>query len=117
MDWYTIISLVGGTVLSLVLAYLRRKSWVSTAISEAIEAGVRTAWDTYGKDLKAEKQEGKTGFTLPEKEKLHEVARSTASSVLASQGLDLNKLVASQQLQDLKIKQTVERLKQASSKS
>lgn len=106
-------------VIGLIFTLVKRKKWIDSSLVEALEAGVNHAWNSYGQKRKVELnfesgQNPKGGkFTSEDKEKLRSIAKNTAKEVLKTQGLDLSKLVASEALQDLKIKKLVDRFKQA----
>lgn len=120
MDLTTIVMLLVPTVIGVVFGLAKRQGWLDDKLAEALEVGVRKAWDEFGKERKkqlvAEEADPNSPtesskFTQDDKARLLGIAKATAGAVLKDQGLDLNKLVKSDLLQDLKIKQMVDKLK------
>lgn len=105
----TIALYVVPTIAGLVFAWLKRRAGQYSKALEALEAGVYSAWEAYGRDRKKELSGDK--FTQEDREKLRGMAKETAKEVLVSQGLKLDKIIPEGSLQDLAIKKIVTKIK------
>jgi hypothetical protein len=96
-----------------VFGWFKKKASDHTKAIEALEAGVLTAWEQFGRDKKQalREKEGSSKFSTEDKEKLRGIAKTTAASVLSGQGLNLESLIKSSELQDLAIKKIVDKIK------
>jgi len=74
---------------------------------EALEVGVNTAWESYGRDRKKE-LEG--SFLEEDREKLRDIAKSKARQLSGSLGLDFDKIIPPE-FQDLAVKKIVREVK------
>lgn len=120
MDLMSILAVVIPIIIGVIFGFIKRQNWLDAKVTESLEAGVMTAWKEFGKDRKAELVHNaeessdpnvSVKFTKEDQEKLRTIAKDTAKVVLKEQGLDLDKLLSSSILQDLKIKQLVDKAK------
>ena len=103
-----------------VWGWFKRKDWLSDEAEKALEAGVLAAWRSQGKGMKAaikarfdDPEDPTDSMKLSDEDQkvLRDLAKTTAKEVLSEKGLDLNKLIKSEALQDLAIKKIVDRFK------
>jgi hypothetical protein len=101
-------------------AWLKTKSSRHSKAIEALEAGVLNAWETFGSERKGElvkefedpnhpRETAK--FEKEDREKLRSIAKETAGKVLAGEGLSLDTIIKSPELQDLAIRKIVDKIK------
>ena len=116
----TVLMYVVPTLIAIVFAWLKKKASNHSKALEALEAGVVNAWDTFGRDRKKKLVEEAADpnherldskFEAEDRLKLKDIAKKTAIAVMSSEGLDLNKIIKSDALQDLAIKKIVDKIK------
>ena len=105
---FEVLAVVIPVVIGAIFTWLKVKAGKDyAAVVEALEVGVNTAWESYGRNRKKELG---TSFPEEDREKLRDIAKSKAREVSGKLGLDLDTVIPPA-FQDLAISKIVREVK------